>query len=42
MRKIYILLFTLAAACCFIGCTREDAVENTGNGDVIIRLEVDG
>ena len=42
MRKIYILLFTLAAACCFTGCTREDAVETAGNGDVIIRLEVDG
>ena len=42
MRKIYILLFTLAAAYCFAGCTREDAVETTGNGDVIIRLEVDG
>lgn len=42
MRKIYILLFTLAAACCFAGCTREDAVETAGNGDVIIRLEVDG
>lgn len=42
MRKVYILLFALAAACCLTGCTREDAVETAGNGDVIIRLEVDG
>ena len=42
MRKIYILLFTLAAACCMYGCTRENAEQTTGNGDVIIRLEVDG
>lgn len=42
MRKLYILLFTLVAVCCLAGCTRENAEQTTGNGDVIIRLEVDG
>lgn len=41
MKKIYILLFALAAAVGMTGCTGEMLEHPTADGDIVIRLQVD-
>lgn len=42
MKKIYILLFALVAAVGMTGCTSEMLEHPTADGDIVIRLQVDG